>query len=377
MLGLGVSLVIFGLVPILRVLGVPDRAVYTGAGLSLVAWFVLPDQHLAVRRAEGQLLDLHPWRAHDRDRRLLGADVQRRRSARPARLGRRALQRPRAGPADVDGLPAAKPLPDRGDARDVHARRLHPRRRRHDLGRVHERVQRPGHLRRRLRRAGHDLAGAADRAHALGPRADAGREAAGLQRRLERVLAARQGAPARDRRRRRSRTRSTVQTRPSSRTRPTAWPTVHTGTARTPRSGGRFARAPTWRSSTRRSSRERRTGASRCCRSSRSTASTSRTAPSTRCTCRSATPRPGKRMKLTVIGVLSDSAPQFMYGIWTSQRSLRPVVRRPRAADDPPVRDGAGRRPEGRARTSSRRSSAAACKPTRSRTRFTTWSPPT
>ena len=36
-------------------------------------------------------------------------------------------------------------------------------------------------------------------------------------------------------------------------------------------------------------------------------------------------PQTGKRMKLTVIGVLSDSAPQFMYGIWTSQRSLRPV----------------------------------------------------
>lgn len=41
-LGLGVALLILGLVPILRALGVPDRAVYTGAGLALVAWFVLP-----------------------------------------------------------------------------------------------------------------------------------------------------------------------------------------------------------------------------------------------------------------------------------------------------------------------------------------------
>jgi hypothetical protein len=130
-LGFGVSLVILGLVPILRVLGVPDRAVYTGAGLALVAWFVLP---------------ISRW--------LFGA-----------------------GPADVDGLPAEEPLPDRGDARDVHARRLHPCRRRHDVGGVHERVQRHEHLRRRLRRAGHDLAGAADRPHALGARADAGREA--------------------------------------------------------------------------------------------------------------------------------------------------------------------------------------------------------
>jgi len=33
----------------------------------------------------------------------------------------------------------------------------------------------------------------------------------------------------------------------------------------------------------------------------------------------------GKRLTLTVVGVLSDSAPEFMYGIWTSQRSLAPV----------------------------------------------------
>jgi putative ABC transport system permease protein len=33
----------------------------------------------------------------------------------------------------------------------------------------------------------------------------------------------------------------------------------------------------------------------------------------------------GKHLTLTVIGVLSDSAPEFMGGIWTSQRSLAPV----------------------------------------------------
>ncbi|HEY7398921.1 MAG TPA: ABC transporter permease, partial [Gaiellaceae bacterium] len=43
-LGLGVSFVILGLVPILRALGVHDRAVHTGAGLALIAWFVLPIQ---------------------------------------------------------------------------------------------------------------------------------------------------------------------------------------------------------------------------------------------------------------------------------------------------------------------------------------------
>jgi putative ABC transport system permease protein len=41
-LGLGVSLVILGLVPVLEALGVPRRAVHTGAGLALLVWFVLP-----------------------------------------------------------------------------------------------------------------------------------------------------------------------------------------------------------------------------------------------------------------------------------------------------------------------------------------------
>jgi putative ABC transport system permease protein len=41
-LGLGVSFVILSLVPLVRMLGVRERAVHTGAGLALVAWFVLP-----------------------------------------------------------------------------------------------------------------------------------------------------------------------------------------------------------------------------------------------------------------------------------------------------------------------------------------------
>ena len=41
-LGFGVSLVILSLVPILQLLGLPGRAVHTGAGLALVLWFVLP-----------------------------------------------------------------------------------------------------------------------------------------------------------------------------------------------------------------------------------------------------------------------------------------------------------------------------------------------
>jgi putative ABC transport system permease protein len=41
-LGLGVSLLILSAVPLLRLAGLPDRVVRTGAGLLLVAWFVLP-----------------------------------------------------------------------------------------------------------------------------------------------------------------------------------------------------------------------------------------------------------------------------------------------------------------------------------------------
>jgi putative ABC transport system permease protein len=41
-LGFGVLLVILGLVPIARALGAPDRLLYTSAGLGLVLWFTLP-----------------------------------------------------------------------------------------------------------------------------------------------------------------------------------------------------------------------------------------------------------------------------------------------------------------------------------------------
>ncbi len=41
-LGLGVSLIILSFVPVLHAIGLPDRAVHTGAGLGLVIWFVLP-----------------------------------------------------------------------------------------------------------------------------------------------------------------------------------------------------------------------------------------------------------------------------------------------------------------------------------------------
>jgi putative ABC transport system permease protein len=41
-LGLGVSIAILSLVPLARLVGISDRAAHTGAGLALVIWFVLP-----------------------------------------------------------------------------------------------------------------------------------------------------------------------------------------------------------------------------------------------------------------------------------------------------------------------------------------------
>jgi putative ABC transport system permease protein len=41
-LGFGVALIVLSFVPILHALGLPDRAVHTGAGLALLIWFVLP-----------------------------------------------------------------------------------------------------------------------------------------------------------------------------------------------------------------------------------------------------------------------------------------------------------------------------------------------
>jgi len=41
-LGFGVAVLVLSFVPILHALGLPDRAVHTGAGLALLTWFVLP-----------------------------------------------------------------------------------------------------------------------------------------------------------------------------------------------------------------------------------------------------------------------------------------------------------------------------------------------
>ena len=80
----------------------------------------------------------------------------------------------------------------------------------------------------------------------------------------------------------------------------------------------------------------------------------------------SATRRPAGTSQLTVIGVLSDTAPLEMAGISTSQHTLAGTFGRTRPAHRLPVRAPPRRRP-GRHRqsSSSRPSSPTACRPTR------------
>ena len=62
------------------------------------------------------------------------------------------IRRAGAGAADGDGVSAGRPLPHRRDAGDVHARRVHARHGRGDVGLVHARLRGHRHVRRRLRR---------------------------------------------------------------------------------------------------------------------------------------------------------------------------------------------------------------------------------
>ena len=87
-------------------------------------------------------------------------------------------------------------------------------------------------------------------------------------------------------------------------------------------------------------------------------------------------PQTGQRIRLTVIGVLADTAPLEMAGISTSQRTLaaalgRPARRRPSTGFD--LAPGAD--PGARARRSSPPSSPTASRPRRSRRRSRTPSP--
>ena len=71
---LGVSLVLMSLVPLLRLAGVPERVAFTGCGLAIVVFLLLPWRVIEarVRHARDGLLHLDRRRAADRRRRPSG-----------------------------------------------------------------------------------------------------------------------------------------------------------------------------------------------------------------------------------------------------------------------------------------------------------------
>ena len=111
-LGFGVSLLVMGLVPVSERLGAPSRAARTVAGLALVAWFVLPmgrwlfgtlSVNFSIFILSGIMIVLGASWTLMYNADLLLAALSR-------TLGRIRALAPRA--QDVDGLPAAQPVPD-------------------------------------------------------------------------------------------------------------------------------------------------------------------------------------------------------------------------------------------------------------------------
>ena len=154
---LGISLVVVGAVPLARAAGLSERLVFTAAGLLLVVLWLLPFDTVESLAGKELKWGFGVW--------ILGglfvvlgsawtliynADIL---LGRPDR-DRRKDSFLHAGPPDGDRLPAPEPVPHRRDACDVHARRVHARRRRRDLGIVHQQRQRPGEVRRRVRHRG-------------------------------------------------------------------------------------------------------------------------------------------------------------------------------------------------------------------------------
>ena len=152
---LGISLVVVGAVPLARGVGLSERIVFTAAGLLLVdpmAAAVLNGGDPRRQGADVGLRRLDPGRDLRRARLGLDADVQRRPPARRSDRDRRTDPRPHADPEDGDCLSAQEPVPDRGHAGDVHPRRVHDGGGRRDLGLVRPRDEQPGAVRRRVRR---------------------------------------------------------------------------------------------------------------------------------------------------------------------------------------------------------------------------------
>ena len=228
----------------------------------------------------------------------------------------------RTGASDVDGLSAPKPVPHRRHPRDVHARGLHARHRGDDHHVVRERPERHGDIRRRVRHQGDRVSDGADRRHARGAAAVAEASIPPTSAWSRASPSCRSRPIRRVPRGARRTTSCAASTGPSSRTRPTGSRPGRRGSARI---------AQVW------SALEARRGLAVSTRWWCSAGATSTSAGHQKFQLRgfyledkSFTPVPvdvrdpqtGRHVRLTVIGVLSDTAPLEMAGISTSQRTL-------------------------------------------------------
>ena len=353
---LGVSLVIFGLVPFARLVGVPDRIAYTvaGAGERRALDAALERLGVGLRAASDGLLDVDRRRPDGRHRRRVGDRLQRRPAPRRGDGRPRSDQGARADPADVDGVPAPEPVPDGHDAGDVHARRVHAR---HglDLDRLV-----PGGARRRRRcsaaastcvpgpvrwRRSSDLRSALDER--------LGRPVEGLPGGREPVRARRRRAPARDRATARGVPRARARRVVPRSTRPSSSGSMAHGYTSSREVWAALEREPGLAVVDSLVVPHRDEFGFTVLPSDFEVTGmySDVDEPFDPIPLEVVDSQTGRRTRLTVIGVLSDSAPFEMAGISTSQATLAAAFPGTRGADDPLLLARARRRPRPGRRT--------------------------
>ena len=335
-LGFGVLLLVLGLVPDRsRARARTSGSCTPAPGSRSSRGSCLPMSRWLLRRPEDELLDLHPRRARDRGRRRAGRSCTTPTScSRGLTVGLRSQPPARAGPEALDRVSAREPVPHRRHARDVHARRLHARRRGHHDGLVRQRLQQHRHVRRRLRRPRHHVAGEPDPRHARDARARRPAYGAGDFRVVssQSVLPVKAHQVGHD---------GEAGDLSRARRRPRV-PRPHDLRLRRDGDGLRLGRRRLGRAP--RSipnlavvdalvaPRKQNYNFGAASDVPRSPASTSRTRRSPRSASMCAIRRRAGSAHLTVIGVLSDRSPLTMAGLWTSQAHARRGVRRPRRA---------------------------------------------
>ena len=163
---LGLSLVVIGIVPLARAAGLPERPAFTVAGIAMVTLWLLPFDWVEALAGKELKWGMAVWIMAGifvvigaAWTLIFNADVLL--GGLSATVGRIRTLTP------VLRMAIAYPLRNRFRTgvtlRDVHARRLHPRGRRSRHRLVREGVRRPGEVRRRLRHPGAGFADEPDR----------------------------------------------------------------------------------------------------------------------------------------------------------------------------------------------------------------------